>query len=95
MLPRPGIRLAAPPASGWPRLVQFPRPEELSAALGRPLDARVILLDPAEPDGFVREWSVRGTAPDRHLGYAVQWLAFAAVAGALWFSVSLRKPGAP
>jgi surfeit locus 1 family protein len=92
-LPRPGIRLSAAPATGWPRLVQFPEIGELSAALGRTLAPRVILLDPSESDGYLRDWTIRGTASDRHLGYAVQWFTFAALAGAMWFGLSLRKPG--
>jgi surfeit locus 1 family protein len=92
-LPRPGVWLEAPPATGWPRLVQFPQIGELSAALGRELDPRVILLDPSESDGYLRRWTIRGTTADRHLGYAVQWFAFAALAAAMWFALSLRKRG--
>jgi len=92
-LPRPGVRLAAPRITGWPRLVQFPRIEELSTELGRALYPRVILLDPPEADGYARNWEVRGIDPDRHLGYAVQWFAFAALAAAIWFALSLRKSG--
>ena len=94
-LPKPGIWLQAPPATGWPRLVQYPRMEELAAALGRELAPRQVLLDPAVPDGFVREWAVPGTPVDRHLGYAVQWFAFAAVAIALWLVLSFRRSGDP
>jgi surfeit locus 1 family protein len=94
-LPQPGIWLKAPPATGWPRLVQYPRMEELATALGRELAPRQVLLDPAAPDGFVREWTVPGTPADRHLGYAVQWFAFAAVAAAIWLVLSIRKPGEP
>jgi surfeit locus 1 family protein len=92
-LPRPGIWLKAPPATGWPRLVQYPKMDELAASLGRPLAARQVLLDPGVPDGYVRAWTVTGTSTDRHLGYAVQWFAFAAVAAAIWFVLSFRKPG--
>jgi len=92
-LPRPGIWLKAPPVTGWPRLMQYPRMEELEAALGRELAAHQVLLDPAVPDGYVRAWAVPGTTADRHLGYAVQWFAFAALAGAIWFVLSLRKRG--
>jgi surfeit locus 1 family protein len=92
-LPRPGIWLEAPPATGWPRLVQYPTMPELSAALGRELEPRQVLLDPGVPDGYVRNWSVPGTTPDRHLGYAVQWFALAALAGAIWFVLSLRRTG--
>ena len=94
-LPRPGIWLKAPVATGWPRLVQYPRMEELEAALGRELASRQVLLDPAVPDGYVRAWAVPGTTADRHLGYAVQWFAFAALAGAIWVVLSFRKPGEP
>jgi surfeit locus 1 family protein len=92
-LPKPGIWLKAPEASGWPRLVQYPRMEELSQALGRDLAPRQVLLDPAAPDGYVREWTVPGTPADRHLGYAVQWFAFAAVATAIWLVLSFRRSG--
>ncbi len=90
-LPRPAIELEAAPESGWPRLVQFPRVEELSSLLDRELDSRIILLDPAEPDGYVREWVVPGTPAARHVGYAVQWFAFAALAVAIWFVLGLRR----
>lgn len=92
-LPRPGIWLKGPEASGWPRLVQYPGMAELSAALGRELAPRQVLLDPGVPDGYVRDWVVPGTTPDRHLGYAVQWFAFAALAAAIWLVLSLRKAG--
>ena len=92
-LPRPGIWLKPPAATGWPRLVQYPRMEELSFHLGRKLAPRQVLLDPAVPDGYVRKWLVPGTTADRNLGYAVQWFAFAAAAAAIWFVLNFRKRG--
>ncbi|MEX0733715.1 MAG: SURF1 family protein [Steroidobacteraceae bacterium] len=92
-LPRPPIELAAEAPAGWPKLVQYPRIKELSDLLDRDLDPRVILLDPAEPEGFVRAWTVPGTPPTRHLAYAVQWFAFAALAVAIWLVLSLRRTG--
>ncbi|MGH8249449.1 MAG: SURF1 family protein [Steroidobacteraceae bacterium] len=94
-LPRPPVELESPPAKGWPRLVQFPRIEELSSALDRDLKPRVILLDADQPDGYVRAWTIPGTAADRHLGYAVQWFAFAALAIAIWFATSRRRQAQP
>ena len=91
-LPRPGIWLKAPPSSGWPRLVQYPDMDELSRQLGRKLAPHQVLLDPAVPDGYVRDWRLPGTPIDRHIGYAVQWFAFASIAGAIWFVMSFRKP---
>ena len=90
-LPRPLIRLEAAPARGWPRLISYPRIEDLAAALGRELHPQLILLDAGAPDGYVREWRVPGTTPDRHLGYAIQWFAFAATAVAIWIALSLKR----
>ena len=69
-LPRPGIRLPAPPATGWPRLVQYPRHGGASAAARRAsLHPRAILLDPAEPDGYVARLASarRGGRPESRL----------------------------
>ena len=90
-LPRPPIELAAPQASGWPRLISYPRMEELAATLGRELYPQLILLDAREPDGYLRDWRVPGTTPERHLAYAIQWFAFAATAVSIWFALGLRR----
>ena len=92
-LPRPLIRLEAAPACGWPQLISYPHMEDLATALGRELRPQLILLDARAADGYVREWRVPGTTPDRHLGYAIQWFAFAATAVAIWFAQSLRRAG--
>jgi len=91
LLPRPSIRLAANPGNGWPRLTSFPEMHELANQLGRDLHPQLILLDPREPDGYVRNWQVPGTTYVRHLGYAIQWFAFAATAIAIWLALSLRR----
>lgn len=90
-LPRPAIRIEAQAMSGWPRLVSYPQMEELATALGRELRPQLILLDPREPEGYVREWRVPGTTPDRHLAYAIQWFALAATAVVIWFVLVLRR----
>lgn len=92
-LPRPGIELAAPEGQGWPRMVSYPHMKELAAALGRDLHPQRILLDPRDPDGYVRNWLVPGTTYLRHLSYAIQWFAFAAMAIAIWFAQGLRRGG--
>ena len=67
--------------------------QELAAALGRELYPQRILLDPREPDGFMRNWQVPGTTSVRHLSYAIQWFAFAATAIAIWLVLGLRREG--
>ena len=76
--PRPGVRLEAPRESGWPRRMSFPNDAALTEALGRAVYPKLLLLDAAEPDGYVRDWHPGGLTPERHLGYAFQWFALAA-----------------
>ena len=57
-----------------------------------PLPA-VLLLDPDQPDGFVRDWPrpTGGLAPALHLGYALQWFAFAVIALLLWLRHAFHR----
>jgi surfeit locus 1 family protein len=95
MLPAPGLalgRAAPPPGSTWPKVTSYPDVAQLAAALGARVDARILLLDPASPLGFVRDWQPPGLTPLRHFGYAVQWWTFALLTLALWVLVSRRAP---
>jgi surfeit locus 1 family protein len=58
----------------------FPSHAELAQLLNESswtAATELILLDPGEPDGFVRTWAPPGFPPIRHLGYAVQWFGLA------------------
>jgi surfeit locus 1 family protein len=93
-LPVVGISLGhVPPAAGatWPKLTSFPTMADLSAALGTPLETRQLLLGPAEPFGYVRDWQMSGFGPGRHLSYAVQWWGFAALAVVLYACLNLHR----
>jgi surfeit locus 1 family protein len=93
-LPRPGIALGhAPPArdAPWPRLTSFPTMADLSAALGRPLESRQLLLDARAPFGYLRDWQPPGMSPAQHLSYAFQWWAFAALALVLYGALNRRR----
>jgi surfeit locus 1 family protein len=95
-LPRTPIELPVRTARDWPKLVQYPRMKELETLLGRELHPRVLLLDPSEPDGYVREWQPPGAPPSRHVAYAAQWFAFAAAAVIIWIVMSRpRQESAP
>ncbi len=91
-LPRPGIEVdvASVATSGWPRLASFPKTAELETVLGYPLREEVLLLDSAEPDGYVRAWRPPGFGPERHLGYAVQWFALAATLLIIYVVLTLK-----
>lgn len=84
-----------PPASGaWPRLTSYPRMDELAAALGQPLQGRVLLLDAAQPQGYVRRWQPPGVPPDTHWSYAIQWWCFAALLLVLYVVLNTRRASA-
>jgi len=93
-LPSPGLASgrAAPPAQApWPKVTSYPGMDELAAALGAPLSARILLLDAHEPYGYVRDWQAPGLPPLRHFSYAVQWWSFAALALLAWGVLSVRR----
>jgi len=98
VLPVPGLRVgpaAAPDAAGWPRVLLFPTEADVEAALGVDVESRIVLLDAGAPDGFERKWQPSlGFGPERHLGYAIQWFAFALVAAVLFIALNLRRTGA-
>lgn len=97
VLPEPGLRVGPavnPGETGWPRVMLFPTERDVETALGRDVESRIVLLDPEQPDGFERAWRPSlGFAPERHLGYAVQWFAFALVAAILFVALNLRHAG--
>ena len=93
-LPAAGLASGrAPPSrdASWPKLTSFPTHEELAAALDEKISQRLLLLDPAMPDGYVRAWSPPGLPPVRHFSYAIQWWGFAVVLLVLYFGLNFRK----
>jgi len=95
VLPQPGVRLgeAGAVSGGWPKVVNFPRHEELAAMYGDTLLAPLLLLDPAADEGYERVWEARfGFEPERHVGYAVQWFSLSAALLVLYV-VTGMKPG--
>ena len=95
VLPIPGLRVgpaATPGAGNWPRVLLFPTEADVESALGTDVAPRIILLDAGVPDGFERKWRpALGFGPERHLGYAIQWFAFALVAAVLFIALNLRR----
>ena len=96
-LPQPGLRLSSSATANqggdaWPRVLNFPRQTDLSAVLGRDVASRILLLDPAAPDGYERVWKARfRVGPERHLAYAIQWFALLAAIFATLLVVSFKK----
>ena len=97
-LPRAGFRLGPAGEGGgndWPRVMLYPERAELEAALGQALLDPILLLDPDDPDGYVRDWRVGDMPPARHIAYALQWFAFAATLWIIYFVLRRRaRPAA-
>jgi cytochrome oxidase assembly protein ShyY1 len=72
-------------------VTSFPQPQDLQSALGERIPRRVLLLDPRQPDGYVRDWKPPGLDPSRHFSYAIQWWGFAVVLLVLYFGLNFRK----
>jgi surfeit locus 1 family protein len=93
-LPKAAYRMGDPigPESVWPHHAVYPALLELAAALDREVQPFVLLLDPDEKRGYLRNWEPAEMGPAQHFGYAFQWFAMAAALGALlaWHSFKRR-----
>lgn len=82
------------PRSGWPYRILRADIPRLAKELGYRLLPLELLLDPSQPDGYVREWHpVMTFGPERNVGYAVQWFALAVTLMIIYLSVNLKKTG--
>lgn len=64
----------------WPRVLQTMDIKTLAKALNyAALPAVVIQLAPEQSYGFVRDWQPVVIKPEKHKGYAIQWLLLAIV----------------
>ncbi|MET0071726.1 MAG: SURF1 family protein [Candidatus Thiodiazotropha sp.] len=54
----------------------------------------VILQSPRDGHGFVRQWPHPRVSDMMHIGYAVQWFAFALITLLVWLRLSLQKTDA-
>ena len=98
------INIPAPPAlaldtgssrldrpARWPYLTV----ERFAAGVDYPVQPFVILQSPQDEHGFVRAWPKHQPNDAMHIGYALQWFAFAVIALIvyLYLSVSRDRPG--
>lgn len=93
-MPSPYFTVGTPDYRQRPLRVGRLEMARLSQALGIPLQPFMIRLEPAAPDGFLREWdpSARlGMPPEQHRAYAFQWFSLAAAALAVLLVVNLKK----
>lgn len=84
-LPRAGYRMgeAILPGSSWPMPAVYPTLDELTNALGRPVQPFVLLMDPQDDYGYYRLWAPAEMGPGRHFAYSVQWFVMGIVLAVL------------
>lgn len=93
--PRAGLRLGGATVERLPDgtlLLTAVVPAELEQVLAAPLLPYVLLLDPASPDGYQRQWRPQTLPPERHRGYAVQWFALALAVLVVFVVVNWPRP---
>jgi surfeit locus 1 family protein len=97
MIKRPPAKAFGPeavesPVTSWPQVIQQLEVGPIGERLGRPLLPLVLLLDKADPGGFVREWQpVYGITPDKHRAYAAQWFTLALVLLLIYVGVNTHR----
>jgi len=98
-LPAAGIQMGQrlPLRPPFPVVASFPTHDELARLLQETqwtAATDVVLLDPAEPDGYARHWAPPGFPPIRHIGYAVQWFALAAALLVIYLIMNIKRTAA-
>lgn len=98
-LPAAGIQMGQRAAlkPPYPVVAGFPSHDELAQLLREAqwsAATDVVLLDPAEVDGYARHWAPPGFPPLRHIGYAVQWFALAAALLVIYLITNFKRAGA-
>lgn len=90
--PRPGLQLGEVTIeANWPQLQTYVDLDALSEALNLQLAPAVVLLDPAAPHGFSRDWRPQVMGADRHRGYAFQWFALSLTVFIVTIVLTLRR----
>jgi surfeit locus 1 family protein len=78
--------------AGWPQVIQAIDIAALEDRLGYALLPLMLLLDPDDAHGFVRDWKpVYGVSPDKHRAYAMQWFTLAAVLLMIYIGVNSKR----
>lgn len=71
-------------AASWPRVIDQIDFARMPALLGAPVYAFTLRLDAGTDGALSPEWPVVTSSPDKHVAYAVQWFAMAAVLILMW-----------
>ena len=75
----------------WPLRVMRLDPKSLLVPLNYSVSPYVILLDPAQAHGFLRQWSPPNLWAEKSLGYCFQWLAMALTVVIIYLVMICKK----
>jgi len=80
------------PRLSGPRVIQEIRMDLLEQRLARSLLPIIMLLDPGDPSGFVREWKpLYNSGPEQNHAYALQWFSFALILLVIFVLASSKR----
>jgi surfeit locus 1 family protein len=92
-IPQPPALDLSLPVDSTERLPHWPflTLEHYSAWSGLEILPFMILQAPEDNSGFVRQWPEPQANVGMHIGYAIQWFAFALILLLIWLRLSLHK----
>lgn len=77
--------------TSWPLVVQWLDIKELESITGYNLHPYILQLGENEPHGFVRDWKIISSSPEKSTSYAVQWFTLALALVLIFIFVNSRK----
>jgi surfeit locus 1 family protein len=87
-----GFRIGGMDSGGgdWPTLIQYLDFDRISALLGYPVLPMTVRLESPAEAGYERNWVNPPANPQRHISYAIQWFALAAVLLVIYLAMHLK-----
>lgn len=93
--PRVGLQLGEEPpidTASWPSLMTYFDMDRLREAFGDQLHDQVLLLDPEHPAHLSGDaWAPINMGPEKHMGYAFQWVSIGSAILIIWLVLTLRN----
>ncbi len=93
--PQVGLQLGEATAldsNAWPNLMTYYDIARIREVLGPAVSDTVVLLEPSHPAHLTGDdWQAVNMGPERHLGYAFQWISIGTAIVILWLILTYRS----